>query len=507
MEKEVILELQDIKKSFGKVQVLHGINLSLYKGEILGLVGENGAGKSTLMNILGGVEQKFEGKMLLDGRDYLPKGPLAAISQGVAFIHQELNLFKNLTIAENMFIDEGVDKKKLMRPKEINKKSEQILGHLGIHENTKKMVGDLTMGMRQMVEIAKTVSKNAKIIIFDEPTTSLSAVEKDNLFKQIKILAEQGITMIYISHALDDVFELCDEIQVIRDGVVIGKKEPVSQLTKDQVINRMVGREMGQIYPYVEKQVGDVLLDLKNISEEGVLKDINVTIHRGEIVGLLGLMGAGRTELAKAIFGIDKITEGEIWYKGARIDKNTPGYWVENGAAYITEDRRGEGLLLSQSVSNNLALVNLHDITGKFAKLNTKKQQKNTDEMIELMNIKCERRGGQSAGQLSGGNQQKVVIGKWLLISPELLILDEPTRGIDVGAKYDIYSHINKKALEGAGVLFISSEMDEVMGVCDRIIVMSGGRITGEVQREDFSADLLLRYAIGGSEYEKPENN
>lgn len=497
MEKEIILELKDIKKSFGEVEVLHGINMSLHKGEILGLVGENGAGKSTLMNVLGGVYQKFEGEMLLNGQVYAPKDPLDATAKGVAFIHQELNLFTNLTIAENMFIDEGVERKKLMRPKEINEKAARILERLGIRENTKKTVGELTMGMRQMVEIAKAISKNAKIIIFDEPTTSLSTVEKENLFRQIRAFAAEGISMIYISHALDDVFELCDEIQVIRDGAAIGSQEAASALTKAELIRRMVGREMGQVYPYVEKQVGEVLLELKNVSGEGVLKNISLKIHRGEIVGLLGLMGAGRTELAKAVYGVDKITGGEIWYKGAQVARSTPGFWVKNGVAYITEDRRGEGLLLPESVSDNLAIVNLPNIQGRLAKVDTRKQQQNTDEMIKLMRIKCGSRGGQPAGQLSGGNQQKVVIGKWLLIAPDLLILDEPTRGIDVGAKYDIYSHINQKALEGTGVLFISSEMDELMGVCDRILVMSAGKITGEVQRKDYAADLLLRYAIG----------
>ena len=500
MEKEIILELRDIKKSFGEVEVLHGINMSLHKGKILGLVGENGAGKSTLMNVLGGVYQKFGGEMLLNGEAYAPKNPLDATAKGVAFIHQELNLFTNLTIAENLFIDEGVEHKRLMRAKEINTKAAKILERLGIRENTKKTVGELTMGMRQMVEIAKAVSKKAKIIIFDEPTTSLSTVEKENLFRQIRAFSAEGIAMIYISHALDDVFELCDEIQVIRDGAAIGGQEPASSMTKAELIRRMVGREMGQVYPYVEKQVGDMLLELKNVSEEGVLKDVSLKIFRGEIVGLLGLMGAGRTELAKAVYGVDKITGGEIWYKGMRVTRNTPGFWVKNGVAYITEDRRGEGLLLPESVSDNLALVNLPSIQGRLASVNTRKQQKNTNEMIELMHIKCGKWGGQPVGQLSGGNQQKVVIGKWLLIAPDLLILDEPTRGIDVGAKYDIYSHINQKALEGTGVLFISSEMDELMGVCDRILVMSAGKITGEVRREDYAADLLMRYAIGDGE-------
>jgi ABC-type sugar transport system ATPase subunit len=497
MTDEVVLKLHKLCKDFGAVKVLKDIDLTLKRGEVLGLVGENGAGKSTMMNVLGGVHPKTSGEIELFGQKYEPHNPADAVRAGIAFIQQELNLFTNLTIAENIFIDKGLEGKKLMRPRELKERAGKILEMLGLDVDPWTVVEKLPMGLRQMVEIAKAMSKDARIIFFDEPTTSLSSAEKDTLFRLMKSLSARGISMIYISHALDDVFRQCDEIVVIRDGEKIGGQLPVSQLTKDDVISRMVGRSMGQMYPYVEKNPGQEVLSLHRICFRGVLDDVCLTVRAGEIVGIFGLMGAGRTELARAVYGVDPIESGCIRYKGEELRAMGPRNWVTRGMAFITENRRDEGLLLTKNISDNISLVNLRKLKKRLGRLDRKKQSADCRRVIDRLRIKTAAEDRQLAKNLSGGNQQKTVIGKWLLIQPDLFILDEPTRGVDVGAKFEIYTHINQLALEGSGILFISSEMEELMGVCDRILVMNKGRITGELDRSEFSQDNLIKLAIG----------
>jgi ribose transport system ATP-binding protein len=497
MDNEVVLKITGLCKNFGAVKVLKNINLTLKHGEVLGLVGENGAGKSTIMNVLGGVYPKTSGNVELFGAAYNPHNPRDAVHAGIAFIHQELNLFKNLNIAENIFIDEGMNGKKLLHPREMCRQAVKILGTLGIGIDPSTPVEKLTMGMCQMVEIAKAVSKNARIIFFDEPTTSLSASEKDTLFRLIREFTGRGISMIYISHALDDVFNLCDEIAVIRDGEMIGAQTAVSTITEAEVINRMVGRTMGQIYPYVMKCPGDEVLGLQGICRKNVLYDINLSVRAGEIVGMYGLMGAGRTELVRSVYGVDPIDSGTIRYKGDHVNRPSARQWVAKGVAFITENRRDEGLLLPKTVCDNIVLVNMEHMGKGLGRFDKKKRAEITCSMTEHLHIRMSNSNSQMACNLSGGNQQKVVIGKWLLISPSLFIMDEPTRGVDVGAKFEIYSRINQLALDGSGILFISSEMEELMGVCDRILVMNRGRIRGELSREDFSQNKLLELAIG----------
>lgn len=497
MEDTTVLKITNLCKNFGDVKVLKGVDFTLKKSRVLGLVGENGAGKSTLLNVIGGVHPITSGSIELFGQDYCPRAPKDAIKSGIAFIHQELNLFTNLTVAENLFIDEGLEGKSLINPSTINQRARDVLEKLSCDLNPSTKVEDLAMGMRQMVEIAKAVSKKARVIFFDEPTTSLSTAEKETLFKLVREFSAQGISMIYISHALDDVFMLCDEILVIRDGETVGEQVSVKSITKDQVINRMVGREIGQIYPYVAKTAGEALLEIDHIVRQGVLNDISLTVKSGEIVGLFGLMGAGRTELARAVYGLDEFDSGTIKYKGKSVSNPNPRLWVREKVAFITENRRDEGLLLPKNVSDNIALASLKRIMKKLGILDRKQQSANSTTTIKQLKIKTSDENRQIARNLSGGNQQKVVIGKWMLIDPDFFILDEPTRGVDVGAKFEIYTHINQQAANGAGVLFISSEMEELIGICDRIVVMNRGRIAGELERRSFSSDSLLKLALG----------
>lgn len=497
MQNDVVLKLSGLCKDFGAVKVLKNIDLELRKGEVLGLVGENGAGKSTMMNVLGGVYPKTSGDITLFGSPYTPENPSDATRAGIAFIHQELNLFTNLSIAENLFIDEGMDGRKLFSPKAMKKRAGELLHSLGIDVDPITLVEKLTMGMRQMVEIAKAVAKKAKIIFFDEPTTSLSTSEKETLFRLIRSFAKQNISMIYISHALDDVFQLCDEIVVIRDGEKIGEQTPSAQTSKDEIISRMVGRSMSQMYSFAEREIGGELLKLSDITRAGVLNGVSLTVYEGEIVGMFGLMGAGRTELLRAVYGIDPMDGGKIVYRGKAVKRPAPADWVRHKVAFITENRRDEGLLLPKNVLDNMSLVNLPALSRKLGLFDRKKQKADTQRMMEHFRIKTTPNGKQTLRNLSGGNQQKVVLGKWLLIQPSLFLLDEPTRGVDVGAKFEIYTHINRLAQEGSGILFISSEMEELMGVCDRILVMRRGKIAGEVRREQYSQDTLLKLAIG----------
>jgi ABC-type sugar transport system ATPase subunit len=494
--RDVVLKIDGLNKNFDGVRVLRDVGFSLRKGMVLGVVGENGAGKSTLLNVLGGVYQRTSGEIELFGEKYRPREPMDATRAGIAFIHQELNLFTNLTVAENIFVDEGIRGRMFLPPKLLDRKAKTILDALAIDLDPAARVEDLTMGMRQMVEIAKAVSKDAKIIFFDEPTTSLSTSEKETLFKLIRDFAAKGISMIYISHALDDVFMLCDEVLVIRDGETVGGQVRSGAITKDEAINRMVGRKIGQIYPYVEKTVGEVLLDVKGIVRSGVLDGVSIAVRSGEIVGLFGLMGAGRTELARAIYGVDPFDSGRIEFKGRAIADPDPMLWVREKVAFITENRRDEGLLLPKTVVDNISLVNLPHMRKRLAVLDRAGQSAAAAETVSKLRIKTGDANRQIVRNLSGGNQQKVVIGKWLLIRPDLFILDEPTRGVDVGSKFDIYTYINALAASGTGVLFISSEMEELVGVCDRIAVMCGGRIAGELERAQFSSEALLKLAL-----------
>lgn len=497
---EYILRIQKLNKYFADDQshVLKDVDLTLKKGSILGLVGENGAGKSTMMNILGGVKKRTSGEIFLNEKPYLPNNPIDAEKAGIAFIHQEFDLFNNLSIAENMFLDNTRSGKAgFFSYKSINSESKRALEHLSIDIDVNIKIQDLPMGLRQMVEIAKAIRKEAKIVIFDEPTTSLSNTEKQKLFKIIQDLSQKDISMIYISHTIDDVINICDEIAVIRDGNIIGQK-PVKEITKDEIITKMVGRQMSNLFPYIQKQPGKELLTVENLNHGKILKNISFSISSGEITGMFGLMGSGRSELANALYGLEPIDSGSVYFDDKEIKTFNPAEWIKNGMAFITENRREEGLLLSKSVKENLILVKLKEMKKKFGAMDFKKAEKESTLMVKNLNIKTYDKSRQIVNLLSGGNQQKVVIGKWLLTNPRILILDEPTKGVDVGAKYEIYTYINELTKNGAAILFISSEMEELIGICDKILIMSKGQIVGKLLRDEFSQEKIIRLAIGG---------
>ena len=498
-----VLQLIGLNKSFSGVQVLKNIDLSLVmKGSILGLVGENGAGKSTMINILGGVLQKDSGAILLEGVPYNPKNAKDADKAGIALIHQELNLFLNMTIAENLYLVESPGSKTgLLSYRVMNREAQKELRHVGIDINPGTLVESLSMGMRQMVEIVKALSKKARIVVFDEPTTSLSNNEKRHLFTIIRELSGKGISMIYISHTLDDVLELCDEVAVIRDGSIIGQS-PTREMTKSGMISMMVGRKLDHMFPFVEKRPGPIVLRVEDLCAQKAFRNVSFSLRSGEILGLFGLMGAGRSELARAIYGVDLVESGRIYFKEHPVRHPAPEWWIENGMAYITENRREEGLLMPKSVKENLVLANLRNLRRRLGAVDARQEERESESVIQRLSIKTYDKARQTARMLSGGNQQKVVIGKWLMTQPEVLIVDEPTRGVDVGAKFDIYNHLNDMAREGSAILFISSEMEELIGVCDRIIVMCSGTITGELDRIDFDQERLLTLAIRSIKHE-----
>ncbi|ERM91385.1 MAG: Monosaccharide-transporting ATPase [Caldanaerobacter subterraneus] len=496
MDEKTILLMKGISKSFPGVQALKNVDFDLMKGEVHGLLGENGAGKSTLIKILTGVYQKDEGEIFLEGKPVVINNPRDALNLGIAAIYQELALQPYLSVAENIFLGHEITKQsKLVRFinwKKTHEEARKILKELELDLDLNTPIKELGIGQQQMVEIAKVLSKNAKIVIMDEPTSSLSEKETEELFKVIFRLKEKGISVIYISHRLEEIFKICDRVTVMRDGEKIVTLNPKTT-TKDELIRYMVGRTLEQHYPKIETKKGEEALRVENLTRKGLFENISFTAYTGEILGIAGLVGAGRTEIVRAIFGADPIDSGKIYIFGKERKITSPQDAIREGLVLIPEDRKTQGLILIQTVLDNIVLSSL----PKYKKgllLNYREMTNESFDLIKRLNIKTPT-AKKVVKELSGGNQQKVVIAKWLTQKARIFIFDEPTRGIDVGAKVEIYNIMNELVKNGASVIMISSELPEILGMSDRIIVIHEGRVTAEFSREDADQEKIMKAA------------
>ena len=495
MQSEFKLEVKDITKSFPGVKALDHISFRVRKGTTHVLCGENGAGKSTLMKIINGIYTPDEGQLILDGTPVKIENPIHARSLGISMIFQELSYVPEMTVAENIFLGRWpLDKFRRVDRGEMFRRAQELLDSQGLHYSPYEQLKNLSVSDIQMLEIIKAVSNDPQIVIMDEPTSAITEKETAKLFEMIRRLKEKGACIIYISHKLDEIFQIADEITVLRDGTMVDSR-PASELDIDEVIQMMVGRRMENKYPYENVPKGDVLLDVKNFTSEGVFQDINFHIRSGEIVGFAGLMGAGRTEVVRALFGLDPSTGGEVIIKGKSKKKLSVKESIADGLVMLSEDRRRYGLVLIRSVMENVSLANLKKFIYK-GRLHRREERNAVEEQCRRMNVKTPTLET-TVEALSGGNQQKIVLAKWMEVGPDILMMDEPTRGIDVGAKYEIYRLMIELAKNGKGLLMVSSELPELLGMCDRIYVLSQGRITGELQREEFNAEKIMAYAIG----------
>lgn len=490
---DVIVSMENICKSFPGVKALDNVNFELRSGEVMALLGENGAGKSTLMKILSGVYTKDSGTMNIFGTEYESLDPKQAQKVGVAIIHQELNMCKHLSVAENMFLGREIAGKFALKNSEMEAEAKKILDDLKIDIDPKQTVGELPVSKQQMVEIAKALSINAKILVMDEPTSALTAKEIDELFRIILKLKAEGRGIVYISHRLEELKHIVDRVTVMRDGQYITSMN-YADVTMDQLIAHMVGREIKEQFPRVECEKGKKLFEVKNLNAGKMVRNINFAAYEGEIIGIAGLMGAGRTETTRAIFGVDPKDSGEIYLDGKEYKIKCPMDAVRAGIVLAPEDRKKDGLCTKLSIRDNLTLPNLDIVCNKLGVIDSAKEKALCDKEVEELKIKTPNIGI-DAGNLSGGNQQKVVVGKWLARNSKVVIFDEPTRGIDVGAKVEIYNLMNELKKTGIAVIFVSSEMPEVMGIADRIIVMCDGRITGEVMANETSQKEILKLA------------
>ena len=505
-----LLRFDNITKSFFGVLVLKGVSFTLGAGRVLGLVGENGAGKSTLMNALGGVLPPDSGAMFLGGRPYAPRSTRDAARHGVAFIHQELNLFANLSIAENMHVPAFPLRKVGPVPVPVvdraamRRTTAALLEAVDLRRRPDTPVEELSPGERQLVEIAKALKADARLVILDEPTTSLTTHEADRLFGLMGRLKSRGVSMVYISHRLQDVLRLCDDAVVLRDGQVVGEGVRES-FTLEKMISLMVGRTIEQLFPPRSgKPWDEPVLEVAGLTRAGVVEDATFTLRKGEVLGLSGLMGSGRTELARMVFGLDSYDRGRIVLDGRPLHPS-PRHSIWRGVAFLTEDRRAEGLLMDASVSDNASLVHLPSFAAPLVKwVRARRVAREVDRVSAGVRLAGAATREQPVKTLSGGNQQKVVLGKWLLGGPAnaplVFILDEPTRGVDVGAKHELYKIINGLADAGTGVLLISSELEELLGLCNRILVMSGGRLRGEFAAGAFDRERILAAAFAGGD-------
>lgn len=464
------IEMRGIDKSFGSNQVLKQAGFTLESGEVHALMGENGAGKSTLMKILTGVYTKDAGTVLVDGKEVNYKNPQEAEKAGIVFIYQELNVMFDLTVEENLFMGKEIHGKfGICDKKAMQKKAQEALNILGVNISPKTVMAELSVGQQQMVEICKALMADAKVIIMDEPTAALTQSETVALFKVIESLRKKGVSMVYISHRMEEIFELCDRITVLRDGSYIGVKN-IPETNMNEIVKMMIGREIGERYPSRNVKIGKEVLKVKELTRKGTFHDVNFSVRAGEVLGVSGLMGAGRTEIMQA---------------------------MEHGIGFITEDRKTEGLMLDKSIRENISLCNLRRIS-KSSVISREAEKNMVAEAIKDLHIKCFG-SYHECNNLSGGNQQKVVLAKWILTNPKILILDEPTRGVDIGAKKEIYSIINKLAAQGVAIIMVSSELPEVLGMSDNIMVVREGEVRGIISYEEANQERVMTLATGGT--------
>ena len=494
---DFLLEMKHIDKSFFSVKILDDVSFNLYPGEVHALVGENGAGKSSLMKILMGIYSRDAGTILLEDQEVSFQTPREALHAGIAMIPQELNPILDLSVAEYLFIGREITTTQMGWVSIVDHKAQieeaaRLFERTGLDIDPRNLMRQLSVAQIQLVEIIKAISLDLKVIIMDEPTSAITFKEVETLFEQIHLLKQQGVGIVYISHKMEEISEIADRITVLRDGKWIGT-DAAERLDKDKIIRMMVGREIKEVYPKERVDPGEVLLEVRNYRLKGRPEDVSFSLHRGEILGVAGLVGAGRSELVETIFGISKPEYGEVLIKGRPVRVTHPRQAIQNSMALITEDRNFKGLNLKTTVEHNISFVQLRKL-ARFGIINNQAEATAVDQQIQKMRIKTQSRKSM-VRSLSGGNQQKVVLAKWLLSNPEIIILDEPTRGIDVGAKRDIYLLIGEMAKAGKAILIISSEIPELMGLCDRIITMAGGRLTGEIPRDQFSQEEIMRYA------------
>ena len=491
------VEMKGIHKAFSGVQVLQDVQFSLAEGEVHALMGENGAGKSTMMKILTGVYTKDAGEITVDGKSVSFNHPTEAEQAGIVFIHQELNTMDDLTVEENIFMGKeikgpfGTVKQKVMR-----EKAKEAIKQLGITIDPRMVMKDLSVGQQQMVEIAKALMVDARVLIMDEPTAALSPSETEILFQVIRRLQKNNVAIVYISHRMEEIFELCDRITILRDGTYVNTKL-IADTDINDVVKMMIGREIGERFPERDVKIGDVLFEVEGLTKSGMFEDISFSVRAGEVLGVAGLMGAGRTEIMKAIFGCLPYEKGDIRIAGESVKIRTPEEAKQQGIAFITEDRKLEGLMIEDGIGRNISVNNLKLVSNKGV-LNRTKESNLVEEAIKKLNVRC---AGpeQKCNQLSGGNQQKVVFAKWVYNNPRILILDEPTRGVDIGAKKEIYNIINELAQSGVAIILVSSELLEVLGMSDRVMGIWEGKLRGILDRDVATQEKVMILCTGGT--------
>lgn len=507
---KIALKMEHITKEFPGVLALDGVSLNVKAGTVHALMGENGAGKSTLMKCAFGLYHPDKGRILVQGEEKHFENAKAAMDSGIAMIHQELHPIKTRNVMENIWVGR-IPYKKIggicwADEKRMYQDTRELFSELGIDMDPRQMVGELSVSHCQLLEIARAVSYHAKVIIMDEPTSSLTEAETELLFRIIRSLVEKGVAIIYISHKIEEIMQICDEVTIMRDGQLVGCW-PISELSEDDIVNRMVGREMTQRFPKKQHRIGDRFLEVSHLTSSNPysFQDISFTLHRGEILGIGGLVGAQRTELMESIFGLREILSGEIKKDGEVLSIHSPKDAIRHKMALLTEERRATGIIPMLSVMENLVVSNQAANPKSYKKglfLDEKKRRADTQKYIDLLNVKTPGMG-QAIMNLSGGNQQKVLLGRWLLVEPDILILDEPTRGIDVGAKYEIYCLMEEFVSQGKSIVMISSEMPELMGMSDRIMVMCEGHLSGILEQKEFSDERIMHLA---SRYTEGEN-